>query len=42
MQKKSVFGGDPVRKSGGITPTVLVSHNLNRPQCRYLVTKQIL
>ena len=22
MQKKSVFGGDPVRKSGGITPTV--------------------
>ena len=31
MQKKSVFGGDPVRKSGGITPTVIVSGSPNRP-----------
>lgn len=42
MQKKSVFGGDPVRKSGGITPTVLVSHNPNRPQYKHLDSKQIL
>ena len=27
MQKKMTFLEDPVRKSGGITPTVLSSHN---------------